>query len=317
MYNKRDGEVLTEPQKERIAKAIFSIFGINWAKQWATLNFDYEPIQNYNMVEQMSDDKTVTDYGRSVTRTDDLTHAKTGTDTETPNLTETRTDDLTHAKTGTDTETPNLTETRTDDLTHAKAGTDTETPNLMETTTPNLTTVTDTGVFGFNSSSVSSPADTQTQKATGNSELSRTGTNQTEYNTQETDTGTQTNVRTGDTKTQYNTQETDTGTQTNVRTGDTKTQYNTQETDTGTQTNVRTGDTKTQYNTQEKDTGTQTMIDGGADSQTRNYTLTRSGNIGVTTSQQMIQSERELWLWHYFLDIVFPDVDKILTLSIY
>ena len=50
---------------------------------------------------------------------------------------------------------------------------------------------------------------------------------------------------------------------------------------------------------------------------TREHTLTRKGNIGVTTSQQMIQSERELWLWNYFLDTVFPDVAKALCLSIY
>lgn len=49
---------------------------------------------------------------------------------------------------------------------------------------------------------------------------------------------------------------------------------------------------------------------------TNNKTLTRSGNIGATTSQQMIESERELWNW-YFFDIVFRDIDKMLTLSIY
>lgn len=46
-------------------------------------------------------------------------------------------------------------------------------------------------------------------------------------------------------------------------------------------------------------------------------TLTRSGNIGVTTSQQMIQSERDLWLWNFFYNVVFPNVDKVLTLEIY
>lgn len=44
--------------------------------------------------------------------------------------------------------------------------------------------------------------------------------------------------------------------------------------------------------------------------------LKRSGNIGVTTSQQMIESERQLWEW-YFYDIVFADIDKMLTLQIY
>lgn len=45
-------------------------------------------------------------------------------------------------------------------------------------------------------------------------------------------------------------------------------------------------------------------------------TLKRSGNIGVTTSQQMIQSERELWLWKFF-DIVYADIDELLTINVY
>lgn len=49
---------------------------------------------------------------------------------------------------------------------------------------------------------------------------------------------------------------------------------------------------------------------------TYNSTLERSGNIGVTTSQQMAQSEIELWKWLYFED-VFKDLDKILTLDTY
>ena len=43
---------------------------------------------------------------------------------------------------------------------------------------------------------------------------------------------------------------------------------------------------------------------------------TRSGNIGVTTSQQMAQSSLELWKWNYFYDI-FRDVDSIFTITTY
>lgn len=49
---------------------------------------------------------------------------------------------------------------------------------------------------------------------------------------------------------------------------------------------------------------------------TSDRTLKRSGNIGVTTSQQMIESERHLWLWNFF-ESVFSDIDKILVLKIY
>ena len=49
---------------------------------------------------------------------------------------------------------------------------------------------------------------------------------------------------------------------------------------------------------------------------TISHTLQRSGNIGVTTSQQMLQSERDLWAWN-FLDQVFTDIDSVLTCKIY
>lgn len=45
-------------------------------------------------------------------------------------------------------------------------------------------------------------------------------------------------------------------------------------------------------------------------------TLTRSGNIGVTTSQQMIESEIELRR-HQMNEIMYDDLDKILFLDIY
>lgn len=48
-----------------------------------------------------------------------------------------------------------------------------------------------------------------------------------------------------------------------------------------------------------------------------NTQIRRSGNIGVTTSQQMIQSEIDLWKWNFFQDVVFKDLAKSLTLSVY
>ena len=44
--------------------------------------------------------------------------------------------------------------------------------------------------------------------------------------------------------------------------------------------------------------------------------LTRSGNIGVTTSAQMIEENIRLWIWKFF-DSVFKDIDKILTIGVY
>lgn len=42
----------------------------------------------------------------------------------------------------------------------------------------------------------------------------------------------------------------------------------------------------------------------------------KRGNIGVTTSQQMLMSEIELWRWKFFEE-VFNDLDSYLTIPIY
>ena len=44
--------------------------------------------------------------------------------------------------------------------------------------------------------------------------------------------------------------------------------------------------------------------------------LTKQGNIGVTTTQRMIESELEVWQWNYFMT-VFNDIDEFLTLDLY
>lgn len=66
----------------------------------------------------------------------------------------------------------------------------------------------------------------------------------------------------------------------------------------------------------------QTGSDSNTASVTKNntindsHTLKRSGNIGVTTTQQMLQSERDMWIWNY-IESIYNDIDDILTISIY
>lgn len=63
----------------------------------------------------------------------------------------------------------------------------------------------------------------------------------------------------------------------------------------------------------------QTVGDGNVTTTTSElepYKLTRSGNIGVTTNQQMITSELELRK-NDFIDILFADVDSFLCSKIY
>lgn len=50
-------------------------------------------------------------------------------------------------------------------------------------------------------------------------------------------------------------------------------------------------------------------VDAGEEEET----IHRAGNIGVTTTQKLIQEERDLWLWNFF-DQVFNDLDRELAL---
>lgn len=52
------------------------------------------------------------------------------------------------------------------------------------------------------------------------------------------------------------------------------------------------------------------------DNLTEENELTRSGNIGVTTSAEMIEENIKLWIWKFF-NSVFEDIDRILTIGVY
>lgn len=78
--------------------------------------------------------------------------------------------------------------------------------------------------------------------------------------------------------------------------------------------------------------GTTVVTDSGSDIDTKNLQdstdartvednngteheeIHRYGNIGVTTTQKLLQEERELWIWNFFED-VFRDLDKELALA--
>ena len=45
-------------------------------------------------------------------------------------------------------------------------------------------------------------------------------------------------------------------------------------------------------------------------------TTARSGNIGVTTTQAMLESERSVWMWNFF-DQIYKDIDSVLALPFY
>ena len=71
-----------------------------------------------------------------------------------------------------------------------------------------------------------------------------------------------------------------------------------------------------------KDTKTTTKGNGGevvsnTKIKVNTYKETTTGNIGVTTNQQMLESELKLREKYKFLNIIFKDVDEVLTISYY
>ena len=61
------------------------------------------------------------------------------------------------------------------------------------------------------------------------------------------------------------------------------------------------------------DTDTRTAQD---DKTTRDHALTRTGNIGVTTSQQMLESEFNVRAYRFF-EHIFEDIDSVIALRVY
>ena len=56
--------------------------------------------------------------------------------------------------------------------------------------------------------------------------------------------------------------------------------------------------------------------DNGTNSSSATHEFKRSGNIGVTTSQQMLQSQRDIAMFN-FMAIVAHDIIKLITIGIY
>lgn len=79
---------------------------------------------------------------------------------------------------------------------------------------------------------------------------------------------------------------------------------------------INTGVSTEKHSGTDKNTGTDVEALSGSDETTYNGKLVRSGNIGVTTTQQMMLQELEIRKNTYF-DEVYKDIDSLLTLSVY
>lgn len=273
---------------------------------WKAMVAEYDPVDNYNAHEEethetLTDSLTLEKQGKETLEhsfdnfvtTDELDHDTTFERNETGTETETLSKQMGHTENRV--VTPNLSETHGGTTRTAASGTDTNT----EVLTGGNTQTND--IYAFNSVENSVPAN----KSVLN------------YNNQQT----QTTIQNGriDTITHGQTI-TQSGTQSdNLTYGGTDTDTNTHEfnnrktTDSTTGTDTHTI-TKNGVETQE------TGYTGRKDITTHEYSdkrvLDRSGNIGVTTSAQMIKGEIELWIYSFFDDVV-KRAAQFLCLSVY
>lgn len=159
-----DDGSLSSADRKKIAALVDARFRTQWSRLWATMNPDYDPLNNYKMQETAEGEE-------SSTRTPDLTKGDTGT----------------VQTTGQDTRTPNLTRNGTGTVKDEGSGTNKN----------------QNGIWGFNSSE-SVPSDMSDGRVTNNNTTTRdltdteTGTDTTDhtntdtYNRSYTETGTDT-----------------------------------------------------------------------------------------------------------------------------
>ena len=168
------------PVVERITR----MYSHKWKGLWESMFYDYNPIENYNMTENMTNDVTELEHGHQDELTNDLSHSKTGTETA--------------VKTGTETD--------------AKTGTETATKTGTETLTPADTKTETDQIEGFNSATFVD-ANKKTTVMSGTDTTTYDTEDEITYNTSD-----ETTYNTEDELT-YNTTDTDTGTATHVHSG--------------------------------------------------------------------------------------------------
>lgn len=283
-----DETAVTDEVGTKLANILWSINKESWERLYATLSLEYNPIENYRMEEN----EETTDERSSSSTVDKLqtnnlsrTVSADNEDTEKGTVNVSGSTDMTHEVDSTKTTTGTNNDTQS-----GSVGVDTTDGGTVSVSGKNSSDTT-SNVYGFNSQSAV-PSDTGTSSGTSSTQTTNNlnGTKDTEFSI--------------DTDKTLNETVTDKGSNT----------------DKGTDTRDESRDISFSHKKDEtiKDSGTITNEEESSDktSGSGTRTLTRSGNIGVTTSQQMLESERELWVWKFF-DQVFRDVDEILTLPIY
>lgn len=286
-------------------------YGAKWTHLWQLYATQYNPLHAYNMSETEVSEDTGTETteidgeirrARNQTLTESGSHDSTAT--RTPNLSEaTSTREVTDATVETE-RTPNLSEATVLDENIQLTGyeTDETTYGHVVTTDDDQTKAATLSVFGFNSATAV-PKETTSETDTDDSTVTHSGKDTTTKDTDsETDRdSTSTKTTTGTDTVTEDTDSTVTGSNTKLTTGTDATR------DTGTTTG-------TTQNADNETTGEDRTSELTVDRRNE-VTRTRQGNM-FKAPAELLSLDRDFWLTEFF-DIVFSDIDKLLTLGIY
>lgn len=312
LYNFLDDDGhITVSGYSSIATMLMAKYGAKWTHLWQLYATQYNPLHAYNMSEtEVSEDTgtETTEIDGEIRRARNQTLSESGshdsTATRTPNLSEaTSTREVTDATVETE-RTPNLSEKTVLDEKIQSTGHETDETSYghVVTTDDDQTKAATLSVFGFNSATAV-PKETTSETDTDDSTVTHSGKDTT---TKGTDSDTDRD-----------------STSTKTTTGKDTVTEDTDSTVTGSNTKLTTGTDAT------RDTGTTTGTTQNADSETtgedrtseltvdrkNEVTRTRQGNM-FKAPAELLSLDRDFWLTEFF-DIVFSDIDKLLTLGIY
>ena len=314
-----DGE-LSAASRATIASTIFAVYGKNWDELFKTLEYQYNPIENYDMTETHTGTDTglKTPTGWIETVEHSVSQDYKVTESQKPNQwKETVEHSVSQDYKETESQKPNQwKETVDHKVSQDYKETDSEKPNQWKETKQtdgnegDNTDTTTSKIMPFNGSDFADISQSTLDKSF-REKTERSGT----YDREHTQTGTKTEEKTQSGT--FDTERTQAGTKTDETTHSGT--YDTERTQTGTKTDatIQSGTFDTERTQTGKAIDTTTQAGTFEDKTTYNTTLKRHGNIGVTSAMQLVEQQRKVWLWNIFIQVIFPDLDRMLTIPIY
>lgn len=286
---------------ETIGNILKLVYGNNWTRIYDALMSEYNPIHNYSMTEKGTDIKTGTDSTNSSIGEQTITN-DFGASVETHNLGQESITDVHGAKTTTE----NIGAVSNTDIHGPLERTEvhgdeaeTHTYGEKETTDTlgNQSETTTTETNGLNDGWVNEDRNIVSKDSVTNTSIEGERSDSVTKDAVTDTISEQERTITHDEQARTNSISEETYTDTHEEAARTNTIENAEKTDT--QTNgSREDKSVTTYDT------------------TNTHEFSRDGNIGVTTTQQMIQSEIDLRTYNFY-EQIFADIDKYICLSVY